>query len=148
MEVLPHFWITYYKENYNIIKEKKIKNIIHLSKYEPFIKKMDLDEIRIPIDYDDEESMEKQNIIIYQHLFDVTDYIHEKIINNEKVMLLGQFGKQDIDVFVVAYLIRFGKINIQTAISFLKSKKKEIFDPKCLFFFALNKFYNELNKNY
>ena len=148
MEVLPHFWITYYKENYNIIKEKKIKNIIHLSKYEPFIKKMDLDEIRIPIDYDDEESMEKQNIIIYQHLFDVTDYIHEKIINNEKVMLLGQFGKQDIDVFVVAYLIRFGKINIQTSISFLKSKKKDIFDPKCLFFFALNKFYNELNKNY
>ena len=148
MEVLPHFWITYYKENYNIIKEKKIKNIIHLSKYEPFIKKMDLDEIRIPIDYDDEESMEKQNIIIYQHLFDVTDYIHEKIINNEKVMLLGQFGKQDIDVFVVAYLIRFGKINIQTSISFLKSKKKDIFNPKCLFFFALNKFYNELNKNY
>ena len=81
-------------------------------------------------------------------MFDVTDYIHEKIINNEKVMLLGQFGKQDIDVFVVAYLIRFGKINIQTSISFLKSKKKDIFDPKCLFFFALNKFYNELNKNY
>lgn len=148
MEILPHFWISYYKENYNIIKEKKIKNVIHLSKYEPFIKKMDLDEIRIPIDYDDEESFEQQNIIIYQHLYDVTDYIHEKIMNNEKVMLLGQCEKQDLDVFVVAYLIRFGKINIQTSTLFLKSKKKDIFEPKCLFYFALNKFYNELNKNY
>jgi hypothetical protein len=148
MEILPHFWISYYKENYNIIKEKKIKNVIHLSKYEPFIKKMDLDEIRIPIDYDDEESFEQQNIIIYQHLYDVTDYIHEKIMNNEKVMLLGHCEKQDLDVFVVAYLIRFGKINIQTSTLFLKSKKKDIFEPKCLFYFALNKFYNELNKNY
>jgi len=146
MEVLPHFWINYYNENYYIIKEKKIKNIIHLSKYEPYIKKMDLDEIRIPLDYNEDESMEKQNIIIYQHLYDVTDYIHNKIINNEKVMLLGKYGTQDLDVFVVAYLIRFAKVNIQSAILFLKSKKKNIFDPKCLFYFALNKFYNELNK--
>jgi len=148
MEIIPHFWVTYYKENYSIIKEKKIKNIIHLSKNEKFIKKLDLDEIRIPIDYDEEESIEKQNNIIYQHLFDVTDYIHEKIINNEKVMLLGNYNKQDLDVFIVAYLIRFGKLNIQNSILFLKSKKKDIFNPKCLFFFALNKFYNELNKNY
>jgi len=148
MEILPHFWISYYNENYSIIKEKKIKNVIHLSKNEKFIKKIDLDEIRIPIDYDEDESMETQNNIIYQYLFDVTDYIHEKIINNEKVMLLGQYNKQDLDVFIVSYLIRFGKLNIQNSILFLKSKKKDIFNPKCLFFFALNKFYNELNKNY
>lgn len=148
MEILPHFWVSYYNENYSVIKEKKIKNVIHLSKYEKFIKKLDLDEIRIPIDYTEDESMETQNNIIYQHLFDVTDYVHEKIINNEKVMLLGQYNKQDLDVFIVAYLIRFGKLNIQNSILFLKSKKKDIFDPKCLFFFALNKFYIELNKNY
>jgi hypothetical protein len=148
MEILPHFWVSYYNENYNIIKEKKIKNIIHLSKNKKFIKKLDLDEIRIPIDYEEDEPMELQNNMIYQNLFDVTDYIHEKIINNEKVMLLGQNNKQDIDVFIVAYLIRFGKLNIQNSILFLKSKKKNIFYPKCLFFFALNKFYNQLNKNY
>lgn len=125
MEILPHFWVSYYNENYIIIKEKKIKNIIHLSKNEKFIKKLDLDEIRIPIDYDEDESLETQNNIIYQHLFDVTDYIHEKIINNEKVMLLGQYNKQDLDVFIVAYLIRFGKLNIQNSILFLKSKKKK-----------------------
>jgi len=147
MEILPHFWVSYYNDNYSIIKEKKIKNVIHLSKNEKFIKKIYLDEIRIPIDYNEDESMEKQNNIIYQYLFDVTDYIHEKIINNQKVMLLGQYNKQDLDVFIVAYLIRFGKLNIQNSILFLKSKK-DIFDPKCLFFFALNKFYNELNKNY
>ena len=145
MEVLPHFWINYYNENYIIIKEKKIKNIIHLSKYEPYIKKLNLDEIRIPLDYEEDDTMEKQNITIYQYLYDVTDYIHNKIVNNEKVMLLGKNGKQDIDIFVIAYLIRFAKINIPRAIFFFKSKKKNIFEPKCLFYFALNKFYYEFN---
>ena len=148
MEIIPHFWVTYYNENYHIIKEKKIKNIIHLSKNGTFIKNPNLDEIRIPIDYDDIESNEQQNINVYQHLYDVTDYIHEKIMNNEKIMLIGNFNKQDIDVFIIAYLIRYGKLNIQTSILFLKTKKRDIFHPKCLFFFALNKFYNELNKNY
>ena len=37
MEVLPHFWIQYYNENLIIIKQKNIKNIIHLSKYETLL---------------------------------------------------------------------------------------------------------------
>jgi hypothetical protein len=147
MEILPHFWISYYKENIHFIKEKKIKNIIHLSKYEPFLKKEDLDEIRIPLDYKENDSLEQQNIIVYQHLYDVTDYIHERIINNGKVLLLGYDRKQDIDIFMIAYLIRFGKINVQNAIQYVKSKKKNVCEPKCFFYFALNKFYNELNNN-
>jgi protein-tyrosine phosphatase len=148
MEVLPHFWITYYKENLYFIKEKKIKNIIHLSKKENFIKKINTEEIIIPIDYTEENTYEEQNNIIYQHLFDITDYIHNKIINNEKVLLLGQENKQDIDTIIVAYLIRYAKLNIHDSILFLKTKKENLFSPKCLFYFSLNRFYNQLNKNY
>jgi len=147
MEILPHFWISYYKSNLNIIKKKNIKNIIHLSKTELFIKKTDLEEIRIPIDYDENDSYEEKNNILYQYIFDITDYIHEKIINNENILLLGYEYKQDIDAIIIAYIIRFGKINTNDAIFFLKSKKKYVFDPKCIFYPALNKFYYEINKN-
>lgn len=142
MEVLPHFWIGYYKENLHIIKTKKIQNIIHLSKDEPFIKKNDIEQIRVPIDYDENQSLEVQNNIMYQHLYDITDYIHEKIINNSNILLIGYINKQDIDTIVIAYFIKFGKLTIRESILFYKSKKEHIFNPKCSFYYALNKFYN------
>ena len=147
MEILPNFWINFFLGNYTLIKEKNITNIIHLSKNENFIKNIDTEQIRIPIDYDDNSSLDQKNNIIYQHLFDVTDYIHDKINNNGRVLLLGSEDRQDIDVFITAYLIRYGKLNINTSISFLKSKKENIFIPKCFFFHSLNKFYHEINKN-
>ena len=148
MEILPHFWIGYYNENFFFIKEKKIKNIIHLSKTEKFIKINNTEEIKIPLDYTDNNSYEEQNNVIYQQLFDVTDYIHDKIINNQKVLLLGYEYKQDIDTIIVAYLIRYAKLNIRDSILFLRTKKENIFSPKCLFYISLNRFYNQLNKKY
>lgn len=146
MEILPHFWVTHFNESYNIIVKKKINNIIYLSKYEKFIKKDNIEQIRIPFDYDINDNIEDINNVVYQHLFDITDYIHEKIYNNENILLLGYEDRQDVDVVIIAYFIRFGKMNMQNSINILKSKKKDIFEPKCLFFFALNRFYNELNK--
>ena len=149
MEILPHFWIAYYNnKNIKLIKEKNIKNIIHLSKTEDYKKNMNLEEIRIPIDYNDDDSYEFINNSLYQHLFDITEYIHEKILNNENILLMGYENKQDIDTIIVAYYIRYGKLNIHDSILNLKSKKNDIFNPKCLFYFALNKFYNEINKKY
>lgn len=146
MEVLPHFWISYYKENIFFLKKKNITNIIHLSKYEQFIKKNTIEEIRVPIDYNEEMSLEEQNNIMYQNLYDLTDYIHEKITSNKNILLLGYSNKQDIDVLIIAYFIRFGSLTIHDSINFLKTKKENIFIPKCNFYFALNKFYNELLK--
>lgn len=148
MEVLPHLWISYYKYSMNlsIIKEKKIKYIIHISKDESYLKKnIDVEEIRTPIDYTDEDTYEEQNNIMYEQLFDITDYIHNKIINNGNILLLGYEHKQDLDTIIIAYFIRYGKLNIRDSILFLKTKKNYIFEPKCLFYFALNKFYEKQN---
>jgi len=148
MEVLPHFWITYYKENLHIIKEKKIKNIIHISKKELFFGKDGIDEIKINIDYNYEQTYDEINTIMYQYLFDVTEYIHNKIINNENILVIGSSDKQDIDVIIVAYYIRYGHLTLQDSVRYLKTKKDNIFNPKCLFYSSLNKFYYELNKNF
>jgi hypothetical protein len=148
MEIIPHLWISYYKDNLSIIKDKKIKNIIHLNKNASFIKNNKIEEIKIPIDYNDNDTYEEMNIIMYQHLFDITEYIHQKIINNENILLLSNENKQDLDTIIVAYYIRYGNLNIHDSIIYLKTKKQDIFYPKCLFYHSLNKYYNELNKNY
>jgi hypothetical protein len=147
MEILPHFWIGYYSDKFiRLIKEKHIRNIIHLSKNNSFTKIENLEEIRIPIDYDENDSYEEINNILYQQLFDITYYIHDKIINNKKILLLSNDDKQDIDAIIIAYFIRYGKLNIRDSIISLKSKKDDIFSPKCIFYDSLNKFYYEINK--
>lgn len=145
MEILPHFWISYYRKKLLVIKEKKIKTIIHLSKFEKFINKNNIEEICVPLDYTEDQSLEEKNNIIYDSLYDITDYIHKKITRNENILLLGYSNKQDIETIVLAYFIKFGKLNIHDSIVFLKSKKENIFQPKCLFYYALNKFYNKIN---
>lgn len=144
MEILPHFWISYYKENFKNFKNINI--IIHLSKNEEYIKYKNIEEIRVPIDYNDKNTLEEQNNIMYQQLNDITDYIHTNIINNHNILLLGYSHKQDIDTIIIAYYIKYGKITIYNSILFLKTKKNDIFIPKCLFYNALNKFYEYNNK--
>jgi protein-tyrosine phosphatase len=151
MEILPHFWIHYYNNEgkLKIIKNKKINTIIHLSKNNSFLKNnSDIEEIRIPIDYNDSNSYEEQNNIMYQYLFDITDFIHNKITNNEKILLIGEDQKQDLDTIIVAYFIRYGRMTIYNSTIYLKTKKKNVFEPKCLFYASLNKFYEEVNKEY
>jgi hypothetical protein len=150
MEILPHFWISYYKNNINlsIIKKKNIKYIIHISKNESYLKKnIDIEEIRTPIDYNDNHNYEEQNNIMYEQLYDITEYIHNKIINNSNILLLGYEFKQDLETIIVAYFIRYGKLNIRDSILFLKTKKEDIFQPKCLFYSSLNKFYENCLTN-
>jgi len=148
MEILPRFWISYYNDSYvYLLKEKKIRNILHISKKESFTKMEDLEEIRIPIDYNEHDSIDHMNNILYQQLFDITEYIHNKLLTNQKILLIGYDYKQDIDNLIIAYLIRYGKLTVKDAILFLRSKKNNIFVPKILFYDSLNKFYEQLNRN-
>ena len=146
MEILPYLWVSYYDDDnvIDLINKQKIKNIIHLSTKRNFFKKKDCEEIRTDCDYKEDDSIENRNNILYRCLFSITDYIHHKLNDTEKVLLIGDLHKQDIDVILTAYLIRFGKVTIHESIESLKTKKENIFHPKCYFYIALNKFYNYL----
>ena len=154
MEILPHLWLSdfYNYDDAKFLKEKKIKIIINVSKNKNFSKnnnRLDIEEIRIPVEYDEEEtSVEEMNRILYEYIYDVTDYMHEKIMSNKNILLIGYQTRQDVDVFMVGYFIRYGKIDIHEGIKYLRSKKDNVMLPKCLFYPCLNKFYYELNKNY
>ena len=143
MEILPHIWISYYNDNItNIIKKKNIELIIHLSSTNNYVKKNNLEQIRIPIDYEEDTTYEDKNNTMYNILFDITDFMHEKISKNKKILLIGIYDKQDIDTIIIAYLIRYAKLNINNSIIYLNTKKENIFYPKFLFYDAINKFFN------
>tara|TARA_E500000178_G_C16797420_1_gene650844 strand:- start:56 stop:514 length:459 start_codon:yes stop_codon:yes gene_type:complete len=147
MEILPHFWISDNLKNINFVLKKNIKVIIILSRYKKFIKNFNDEQIRIPLEKFD--NIKLRNNTIYQHLFDVTSFINQKISENKKILLIGnEFDSNILNIFLMGYLIRYGKIKPNYAYYFLKSKKNNINEPLDSSFYILNKFYIHLNNKF
>lgn len=147
MEILPHFWISNTPKNNSYLQSKQIKNIIFLSNQDEFIKNYHHEQIRIPLK-DLNDNIKQRNIIIYQHLYDVTHYIHEQITNNHNILLVGnEADEQILDIFIIAYFMRYGKTTLDYAVYFLFSKKKNCLQPKFYYKECLLKYEQELRKN-
>ena len=99
MEVIPHFWVNEKIKNPSFIKTKNIKAIIFLSKTLNFYKHIEIEQIRIPVDVSD--NSKNDNIVIYQHLFDVTNYIFEKIYNNKNILVIGNENDSSILYLII-----------------------------------------------
>ena len=143
MEILPHFWISDKIKNLNFIKQKNIKSVVILSKFLNYYKNVDIEQIRIPLEITNNNK--NDNIIVFQHLYDVTNFIFEKIYNNKNILLIGNEKDSSIlYLFILCYYIRYGKLDIKNSLLFLETKlKMEYFS----FNDALFKFYNQINKN-
>ena len=143
MEILPHFWISDKIKHLNFIKQKNIKSVIILSKFLNYYKNVDIEQIRIPLEITNNNK--NDNIIVFQHLYDVTNFIFEKIYNNKNILLIGNEKDSSIlYLFILCYYIRYGKLDIKNSLLFLETKlKMEYFS----FNDALFKFYNQINKN-
>jgi len=143
MEILPHFWISDKIKNSHFLKTKNIKAIIFLSKTLKYYKNIDVEQIRIPLELSDNNK--NDNVIIYQHLYDVTNYIFEKIYNNKNLLIIGNEKDESmLYLIIICYYIRYGKLDIKNSLLFLETKlKMKYFNYNN----ALFKFYNQINKN-
>ena len=143
MEILPHFWISDKIKHLNFIKQKNIKSVVFLSKFLNYYKNVDVEQIRIPLEITNNNK--NDNIIVFQHLYDVTNFIFEKIYNNKNILLIGNEKDSSIlYLFILCYYIRYGKLDIKNILLFLETKiKMEYFS----FNDALFRFYNQINKN-
>lgn len=143
MEILPHFWISEKPKNIDFLKIKNIKSIIFLSKYVKYYKNLDIEQIRISIEISNNNKLD--NVNNFEHLYDVTQFIFEKIYNNKNILLIGNEKDNSIlYLFILCYYIRYGKLDIKNSLLFLETKIKMKY-----FHFneALFKFYNQINKN-
>ena len=146
MEILPHFWISNNLKNINFINRKNIKVIIILSKFKKFLKNFNEEQIRIPLE--NFINIDSRNNIVYQHLFDVSSFINQKINENKKILLVGnEYDPNIINIFILSYVIRYGKLKPEYAYFFLKSKLNNIDEPLNISYPILYKFYNYLNNN-
>ncbi len=136
---------TYFEEN--VIKNKKIKVIIHVSKRKRFVGKEKIEEIRIPIEFDEDDYDTLQiNLDLYNYLQDTIEFIHENLINHRPVLLLGYSYKQEVDIIISAFYMRFGKVPPKLALYYVKTKKRNVFLPECLYEYCLEKYYDDLEK--
>ena len=142
MEILPHFWVSETNKHINFIKAKNIKSIIFLSKYSNFYKHIDIEQIRIPFEATNDNK--NDNIIAYQHLYDTTNFIFEKIYNNKNILIIG--NEKDCSylyLIILCYYIRYGKLDIKNSLLFLETKIKMKYFH---YHDALFKFYSVNNK--
>ncbi len=149
MEVYPHLYTSTYDvyKELNIIKNKKIKIIIHVSKSKKFVAKDVIEEIRLPIEFNDDDfDFEHINLELYNYIHDIIEFIYTKLKENKNVLLLGFKHKQEVDVLVAAFYIKYGKVTPQLAIYYLRTKKTNIFLPECYYDKCLDYYYQHVSK--
>ena len=148
IEVLPYIYYEYYEEEKSdkFFKRNKIKSIIHLSKLQKMFKSSMIEEIVIDLDYDiNHFDEQKINIRLYEYLYDLVEFIYKKaIIENNSICILGFKNKQDIDAILMAYFIKYAKVNYQEAHHYVMSKKLNNFYEKSYFYNSLKKYNNQL----
>lgn len=82
---------------------------------------------------------------LYKDINWTVDYIENGILNDENILLFCDTGIQRSPTIVLAYLIKFAKINIKTAHMFMKSKNENIFIPNIKYIDLLYSF-EKINK--
>lgn len=137
-EVIPNLWLGNVQDSLDSVFISNIDIVINCTKDLKF-----LDEskkcIRIPIE-DNLEDIEIQNL--YSYLSKITEYIHNNLRQGRRVFVHCFAGKQRSASVVIAYIMRYYKLDLNKAIELVKSKRMIIFTPQCNFERALIEFYN------
>jgi len=123
IEILPSLWIG----NYETLKHKdrlNIDYIINCTKDLHFLGKSNNYKSDIKI------NLEKYEIIkMYEYLIETTEFIYKKIMNNNSVLVVCQSGNQLSPTVITAFIIKYGRLNINTIIKSLRTKHKTAFFP-------------------
>ncbi len=149
IEILPFLYISYYEDEKTpkFFHKYKIKTFIHLTthtkKHSQF---NEFENVFIELPYNIDTMNEPQiNTLFYSYLYDLVEFLFQKIIiQNENVCILGFQNKQDIDALLMAYFIKYAKVNYQEAHHYVMSKKLNNNYDKSYYYPCLKKFIQQL----
>lgn len=121
IEIIPNLWIgdkEILKYNVNVdFIINTLKDLHFLGKYNQY--RMDI-----------KNNLEKYEIIkMYEYLNETSEFIFKKLNNNKSVLVICESGNQKSCTIVAAYLIKYGKISLNTVIKSLRTKFKSAFYP-------------------
>ena len=141
VEIIPDLWIGSLAayNNSKFQEDNNISCLINCCKDLHFLGKYR--EYNMPI----KNTMEKYEIDkMYEYLIEVTEFIHQNIIDNKVILIYCDNGIQKSPTIAIAYLMRYGKLPKDLAIKSVKSKKPDVFKPFLDFNYSLDKFEKDI----
>lgn len=149
-EIIPDMWISGKDEatDYNFLKAKKIRLLINCTKdidyCEKYIAKYEPDTVRIPIDDKPNLSKDEDNRILYNKLHEITETINNYLCKGKPVLIYCYAGRQRSASVAAAYLMRYGNMQYNAAVSCICTKRLRAFSPAINFDNALINFSDNL----
>ena len=145
-EILPGLWIGNIKSSMDVafLKDKQIQCIINCTDQHPFVDDPIVKvKYRLPI----KDNLDINEIAkLYQSLDEFCEQI--KINISMYNMLIHCYaGKQRSPSLIIAYLMKYANMDLQSAKTALKSKKSDIFEPQFNFEPALQLYWQKLNSS-
>ncbi len=142
IEVLPYLHYAYYEDEGDIrekrLKRNRIKCLIHLSSTIREFKYSDMEEVSISLRHPEGDAA---NVEFYGYLQDVIEFIYHKVIEeNVAVCIIGHKEREEVDALLMAYFIRFAKVNYQEAHHYVLSKKLSHYYERSAYYSALKKY--------
>jgi protein-tyrosine phosphatase len=152
-EVVPNLWIGNYQDTAIPSFIKGFDVIINCTKNLPF----PLEELCCPgvkqVRLSVEDNLQPAELdALYRYLDKVTQLIHANLMYGRRVLVHCFAGKQRSASVIVAYMMRYFRMNLENASRALQSKRACVFEPLCNFRPTLEKFHlflqSEKKKNY
>ena len=146
-EILPGLWLGDEKSSFNkkLLDRIGVKFIINCSKD---IKEncWGIENIRIAADDRPSVSHSDDNDTMYNSLDASVEYIHKYLRNNKSVLVHCKAGKQRSASVVAAYIIKYGEVDIDKAVYYVRTKRPIAFTPMVNFLPALKKYHGDVKR--
>ena len=120
-EIIPGLWLgdKNISINRQFYKDNNIEIVINCSKDLPFIN-LEVEKVRLKV----HDNLEKDEIISMYNLLEyTTKYINDNLLLCKNILIHCYAGKQRSATLVVAYIMKYGKMNLYKTIELVKSKK-------------------------
>ena len=95
--------------------------------------------------YDIKKNIEHYELVkMYQYLLESITFINKNILNDKPVLVYCENANQKASTVIAAYLIKYGKVDADTAVKMLRTKNKTSFYPNIDFYNSLKMMENDI----
>jgi len=143
IEFLPGIWISNTKIfSEKFLKQKKINEIIDCNKSMNFFEGSEnyIESIK-------NEIKKTNHVKLHKYLVDITQHIHQNIINGNSMLIYDQHSIKKAPVLLISYLMRYGHLTPAQTIQSYQSKSKLPLQLSQDYQYALKIFYQKINPN-